>query len=775
MSNKIGRFEIISQVAKSPFATVYKATDPESQQTIALKAVALSNVLDRDALVKAVFEESDRSKPLNSPNIAGLYGVGDEEGQLLAAAEYIQGNPIATTLARGDGFSIWDIQDIARQVCHALDHAQAHKVVHQSLEPAKIMVQWDGVVKVLGFGISSMNGIAGTAADVPEILHYVSPEQMRGEATDHRSAIFSLGVILYEMATDQKAFAGETADQVRAAILESTPAAPKTLKAKVGPGLSDLIMKSISKSPDERYQSGQELVHDLEQCNAAPKKVTTVGPPKPKSQAAAAGVSAAKPDGPKPNPLSTPAAANSASSADTQAVSATPAPVASAAAATQKESPKPSFAVDPMMAENDSGTSAAAARKSFSELEELPPLKEIFVPSISPSEPAAEEAAPVEIPAQALKKKQEEKPKVQVREAARKAATEIRNTPKQLYGYAIGGAILLIAVIIAGLTIYNFFQDHDSGGSSAAPSQAVSKPAPPKHVAPPPPPVAAPAAAPDQAAAAIQPPPPAEPDPNLIVTEEPEKPARGSRHSRPRVEATPQLAKLTVGSTPAGAQISFDGSPLCQSPCTLTDIAPGQHVVLASKTGYGSESRTINLKAGASSSITIPLGSLSAMLSVSSTPSGGAIVIDGQDTGRLTPSQFIVNKPGSHTVVVRRSGYLEASSTINAQVGQTTTVNLTLAQLGQTDDIRSAGGKFKKILNRGESATMGVVSIKTQPKGAQIMVNNRVLDKTSPFDFYLNPGTYVIDVTMSGYRSVHRVINVEEGEKVAIEETLLPQ
>ncbi len=70
---------------------------------------------------------------------------------------------------------------------------------------------------------------------------------------------------------------------------------------------------------------------------------------------------------------------------------------------------------------------------------------------------------------------------------------------------------------------------------------------------------------------------------------------------------------------------------------------------------------------------------------------------------------------------------------------------------------------------------MGVVSIKTQPKGAQIMVNNRVLDKTSPFDFYLNPGTYVIDVTMSGYRSVHRVINVEEGEKVAIEETLLPQ
>jgi hypothetical protein len=70
---------------------------------------------------------------------------------------------------------------------------------------------------------------------------------------------------------------------------------------------------------------------------------------------------------------------------------------------------------------------------------------------------------------------------------------------------------------------------------------------------------------------------------------------------------------------------------------------------------------------------------------------------------------------------------------------------------------------------------MGIVSIKTQPKGAQIMINNRVLEKTAPFDFYLNPGTYVVDITMSGYRSLHRVINVAEGEKVAIEETLTPE
>src|SRR5207249_9397447 len=135
-SNKIGRYEIVSQLAQSPFATVYKALDTETQQSVALKVIDLAKVEDRDALLKRVFEESDQAKPLNSHNIAVLYGVGDEGDQLLAAAEYVQGNSVATTLARKDGFSIWDLQDITRQVCQALDHAHGHNVVHQSLEPA---------------------------------------------------------------------------------------------------------------------------------------------------------------------------------------------------------------------------------------------------------------------------------------------------------------------------------------------------------------------------------------------------------------------------------------------------------------------------------------------------------------------------------------------------------------------------------------------------------------------------------------------------------------
>src|SRR5436305_2171620 len=289
MSDKIGRFEIISQLAQSPLATVHKALDTESQQTVALKVIRLDLVKDRAALLKKIFEEAEQAKPLSSHNIAALYGVGDEGDQLLGAAEYVQGNSVATTLARKDGFSIWDLQDIARQVCQALDHAGGHKVVHHSLEPAKIMVQWDGMVKVLGFGISEMNSCALVEAGVPEALHYASPEQLRGETCDHRSALFSLGAILYEMATEQKAFPGETVDAVRAAVLDGTPPLPVRLKPNVNSGLSQLIMKALSKSPEERYQSGQELVRDLEQCKSSNGLAGGTGT-KPKAQTAVAGV-----------------------------------------------------------------------------------------------------------------------------------------------------------------------------------------------------------------------------------------------------------------------------------------------------------------------------------------------------------------------------------------------------------------------------------------------------------------------------------------------------
>ena len=118
MATQIGRFEILSEIAKSERACVYKANDSTNGQTVALKALRLDMPAEQaQALIERVQAEADTVNGLNSPNIALLYGAGEIDNQLCAAMEYVQGNSIATMLARREGFSIWDLLDISRQVC----------------------------------------------------------------------------------------------------------------------------------------------------------------------------------------------------------------------------------------------------------------------------------------------------------------------------------------------------------------------------------------------------------------------------------------------------------------------------------------------------------------------------------------------------------------------------------------------------------------------------------------------------------------------------------
>ena len=146
--------------------------------------------------LRCALAEADSTKALNSHNVVLLFGAGEIEGQFCSSMEYVQGDSLANMLARGDEFSIWDLQDIVRQTCQGFDHAHSHKVVHHSLEPAKLMVQWDGTVKILGFGISTLSLYAAAIDPASTILSYMSPEQVRGEELDGRSNLFSLGAIL---------------------------------------------------------------------------------------------------------------------------------------------------------------------------------------------------------------------------------------------------------------------------------------------------------------------------------------------------------------------------------------------------------------------------------------------------------------------------------------------------------------------------------------------------------------------------------------------------
>jgi serine/threonine-protein kinase len=854
MPTKIGHFEILSELAKSPTGTVYKANDPESGQTIALKAIQLSAYGESaGALEKALLEEAEATKVLSSPNITNVSSASEIEGQFCAAMEYVQGNSIATMLARKEGFSIWDLLDIGRQLCAALDYAGSHNIVHYSLEPAKIMCGWDGTVKILGFGVSSVGNFAHVLTDgLPPTLHYMSPEQVQGLPMDERSNLYSLGAMFYEMVTERRPFDGDGIEAVRQSIVENTLVAPVHVNPKVHPLLSELIMKALEKDPAQRYQNGREMLDDLEKCKeskpavgkkpeaakataaaipagvkgaaqskfvapAAPKPVAPpvaakpAPPPPPKPVAAAPVATTAS----VPSGLAKPASKLAAPKAASVAVGSS-APVHSAptisrpadeipeldlsnqfitasvkatlAAAEQPstymsspvtDAPEietfepaaesaPRIAVDPMMAE---GAANEGSATSFSEISELPPLKEVYIapPPPPPDVPASTKMTPGgTMFTGTVGQEKDEKPKVNAREAAEKAIKEIKGVPPKLALYALGGAAALILAIGIGVTYYIHQQnsDDDSAKNAAAVTSAPEVSQTQQSASPAP----APAPAQDE---------PREIQEKAAPAERAAAPA--PRERAPRKKAAPVVpviipGQMAIDSTPAGAQVQIDGrsDPSWVTPFAVTNLEPGAHSITVSKTGYASDSRTVQVTSGNRATASIKLAQLAATLVVNSTPAGANVYVDGHDVGAKTPAQVNIGG-GQHVVLVRKMGYLD--ETMNAQfvLGQTFNFSPTLRPLGNVDDIRTVG-KMSKIFG-GKSALPGqsIVSIHTQPKGAQVSINQHIMDKNSPLDAALDPGNYVIDITMSGYAPVHKVINVDKGAKLVVDEMLQPQ
>ncbi|HXY51688.1 MAG TPA: serine/threonine-protein kinase [Terriglobales bacterium] len=845
MARKIGRFEILSELAKADSGCVYKATDPESGQIIALKTLHLDVFGDHaEEVVQRLLQEAETTKDLSSSNITAIYGAGEIDGEFCSAMEYVQGNSIATMLARKEGFSIWDLLDISRQVCQALDLAHQQNVFHFSLEPAKIMVTWDGTVKMLSFGISSTGYVAAHAVGpIPSVLQYMSPEQIGGEMLDARSNLFTWGAILYEMVTDQKPFEGPDADAVRSKILEAMPVPPAQLNSRINEVASTVIMKALSKDPEKRYQSGREMVNDLEKCREntgrAPAKKAG-GPPKgivapEKARAAAATKFAGAPPQKQSlpvapaspefevSPVATPHGDHpmAPSLRETETFQADPAhpahepemkktalPARRAAAAgagtaaarpaapqldpsvasstvkasveaaeqdkgvfspdaAESDTDKPRIAIDPLMAD-DGGEGRQGA--SFSDLEELPPLKEVYIapPAPKPENSAEEQALPSII---LRPGSQPEKPKVQPREVAEKAIKEIKSVPPKLLLYSVAGAIALILIIAAALAWHSYTQNTDEEGRVPAPSAAPqNQPAPAETQTLP----AEPAPTPVPQAEG---PPPAHPEPAAATSTRVAAQSRNKKNAK-KVAPAPAIipGQLSVDSTPQGAQVLVDGrsDPNWITPYNLSDMSPGQHTVVVSKAGYGLETRTVEVASGSKSFLAVHLASLSSSVMVGSDPPGASIYLDGKDTQRVTPSQVTLDR-GTHTILVRKAGYLDETTSATAQPGQTYHFSPTLRPLGDADDIRTVGKVRKLFGGKNAQTGMGKVSIKTNPKGAQIAVNRRMLDKTSPVEILLKPGNYIVDITLTGYKPMQKVIVVEQDGSVSLDETLSPQ
>ena len=266
---QLGRYVIESEIGRGAMGVVFKATDSVLQRTVAVKTVNVAMEKDHaDKYEARFYHEARAAGALNHPNIVTVYDAGKAGDVVYMAMEYIQGVELRNLLVEGQAMGVPQAVSIAAQVAEGLAYAHQQGVVHRDIKPANIMVVAEGPVKITDFGIARMRASAdltqtGVMLGSPK---YMSPEQVIGKRADHRSDIFSLGVILYEMLTGAAPFSGENVTALMYQIVNFALPAPSSINRQVPEMLDFVVAKMLAKPLDERYQDARELAKDLREC-----------------------------------------------------------------------------------------------------------------------------------------------------------------------------------------------------------------------------------------------------------------------------------------------------------------------------------------------------------------------------------------------------------------------------------------------------------------------------------------------------------------------------
>jgi hypothetical protein len=269
---RLGPYEIVAPVGSGGMGEVYRARDTRLDRVVAIKILPASFSQDPDRLHRFQYEARILSS-LSHPNVLAIFDVGEQEGVRYLVSEFLEGETLREKLSAGV-LARWRAVEYALATANGLAAAHEKGIIHRDLKPENIFVTRDDRVKILDFGLAKQASVqAGeatrtspptTPGTVLGTVGYMSPEQVRGQALDHRSDIFSFGAVLYEMVCGQRAFRGDSSVETMNAILKEDVAEISSTGAQIPPALERIIRRCLEKKPERRFQSASDLAFALE-------------------------------------------------------------------------------------------------------------------------------------------------------------------------------------------------------------------------------------------------------------------------------------------------------------------------------------------------------------------------------------------------------------------------------------------------------------------------------------------------------------------------------
>ncbi len=697
---KIGRYEITGELGRGAMGIVYRALDPNIGRTVALKTMRLDvHGADEEEILRRFKHEAKLAGVINHPNVVTIYDAGEDQRMFYIAMEHVEGVTLQTLLHQQRVIPAQLMLEISRQILPALDYAHKRGVIHRDIKPANIMLTSAGGAKIMDFGIAKAEGGLTNAGQVLGTPAYMSPEQVRGKTLDGRSDLFSYGVCLYEMVTGEKPFQGQNVTTIIYKIMNEQPVPPRDIDLSIHPGLSAIITKALSKDPSERFQTGKELVKQLEgykdfgsdaektQVLASMDAETVAMPASPTASslpaaATATGTSATK----KARQIAT-LIGNKTIGGRSKSVES----IESTVTVQQKAASDQHSIFDPrkigimlialvvvvfgsvfIHQHNKAKQSAAQTETPLQAAMTTPAISQTTPAPETPGAPAQTE--PAGTPTDDSK-------------SADPAAKTAAKKPSAAKANAKSAAPASAVVVPPAAPAPEFGAVHVNSTPSGARFTIDGK-SEASWVTP-------------FTAERLSP-----GDHDIVITKEGFSPARrhvtvsAGKLSSVGSELAAAFAKINIKSTPAGAAILLDGAPTGKVTPAVLSVEPGSHKVIVRQVGYQEENTSVTLKDGESYDFAptlepvranggknpfrgfrrifgggIPAGQ--GVIQIQTEPQGANIFLEGRKMPRQTPARIPLD-PGTYRIVFRLEGYRPVQREFTIEKGKVQDLNVQL-------------------------------------------------------------------------------------------------